>query len=133
MAEGTARGALMLRLEAGSERFDPVDDRWQRQVDELLTDLCIEVGPAVRRRAGARDARGVWGGPEAAVVAVGSATIGGVVPLLTAWILRDRTRSLKLSWDDDGILHEIELRADDVDPTSSATLPLLLEQLGRHA
>jgi hypothetical protein len=129
MAEGTARSALMLRLEACSERFDPVDDRWRRQVDELLTDLCIEVGPVVRDRA---TVRGMKGGVDSALLAVGSATTAGVIPLLTAWISRDRTRSLKVSWHADGRVHEVEIRGDDVDSMASETLPLLLRQLGQH-
>lgn len=128
MADEMARGAVMLRLEAVSDRFDPVDGRWQSQVEALLTGLPDEA-QVVREMA---PAPGSKGGIESVVLALVSAdVVVGVLQVVQAWITRDRSRSVALSWHADGTWQRVEVRGDDLESTVRHVLPVLVEQLGK--
>ncbi len=89
-----------LRLKAGSENFDPSDDRWIQQVNELVADLQANVGK-VRKEV--VPIKGHKGGIETIILALGSAgAITAAVDIFKAWLGRDQTRSLQFSTIKDG-------------------------------
>ena len=106
-----------LRLEPSSERFDALDDRWLDQVTTLVTELDREVGGIEQRR---RPVQGGKGAEIASIiVSLGSAGVfAAAVDVVRSWLVRDRTRSLKVSWSEDGALREVEVRGGDLDGSS---------------
>ena len=81
-------------IEAHNENYDESDDRWIDQVDELIADCEREAGE-VRKEVQAVE--GKKGGVEAIILALGSTgALTAAVDIFKAWILRDRSRNLKL-------------------------------------
>jgi hypothetical protein len=96
-----------LQLLPQSGRFDALDDRWLEQVGEFTRELADEVGGVSQAR---QPSPGTKGGVSDILLAVASS--GMAVSLLEfakAWLQRDSTRSLKLSWSDGGELNHVEL------------------------
>lgn len=101
------------QLEPTTERYDPDDDRWRDQVSDLYVDLDEEVG-GVRREV--TPVAGTKGGLEAMVLALGSAgAFTAAVEVFKAWLRRDRSRGLDISWSSDGATHRVSVRGDDID------------------
>jgi hypothetical protein len=104
-----------VRLELQSTEFDPRDDRWQRRIDGLLADLRY-TAPSVRRVHDSALDDHAKGALESILVALGSAgVIGGVFDVLKAWVARDRSRTVKVSWYEDGVLKDVELSGSGLD------------------
>jgi membrane-associated two-gene conflict system component 1 (EACC1) len=113
-ASGSPR-ALELVIEPRSQRFDPADDRWRGQVSELYTGLAREVG-GLRRDA--ERVAGAKGAVETVILALGSAgAFTAAVEFLRAWLGRDRSRRLDVSWDVDGRTERVTVTGDAIDST----------------
>ena len=103
-----------LSLAPQTSRYDPEDDRWRMQVTELLVGLQQEVG-GVRRDSTASE--GTKGGAEQLIVALGSAgAFTAAVEFVKAWLARDRTRSLQISWSGEGGVNQsVSVSGEGVD------------------
>jgi hypothetical protein len=100
-------------VEALSDRFDALDDRWLAQVGGLVGELGREVGPVERR---ATPAPGTKGDLGSIVLALGSAgAFTAAVEVLKSFVERDRGRSVRLSWHQDGRLESLEVGGNGVD------------------
>ena len=111
MASG--RGDFEIMIEPLSDRFDPLDERWQDQTGQLYTSLKDEVG-GVRKEITLSE--GDKGGAEAIILALGSS--GAFVAALEAfkaWLNRDRGRKLVVSYEQDGETRRVEVLGDGVD------------------
>jgi Effector Associated Constant Component 1 len=104
---------LDLVLEPRSNRFDPADDRWRAQVGDLYTGLDEEVG-GVRREV--EHVPGAKGTVDTVILALGSAgAFTAAVEFLRAWLTRDRSRRLDVSWDVDGRTERVTVSGEAVD------------------
>jgi hypothetical protein len=102
---------LELRLSTHSDRFDENDDAWIQQEADLMASLRGEV--TVRRDMVA--APGEKGLVEGIILALGSAgAFKAAVDCLRAWLGRDRTRRIELSWTVDGREERIVLQGTAV-------------------
>lgn len=105
---------VVLHVEPGSRRFDASDDRWLDQIARFQTELDRDVGGVTRQQTPVEGAKGLI---DSILLSVGSA--GGLtvaVEFFKAWLQRDDTRSLTVSWHQSGTVHRIELSgraADD--------------------
>lgn len=100
-------------VDPSSERFDGVDDRWLAQVAVLVADLRRDVGTVERRR----DAQpGTKGDLGSIVLALGSAgAFAAAVEVIKAFVDRDRGRTVRLSWHQDGRLESFEVGGQGID------------------
>jgi hypothetical protein len=93
-------GGLVVEIQTASTRFDPTDERWHEQVAQLHRDLLATV-PGTRRIEVTQP--GTKGWAESILIVLGAV---GVIPALvtcfTAWLDRDRSRSLEATWIVDG-------------------------------
>ncbi|WP_369252385.1 effector-associated constant component EACC1 [Geodermatophilus amargosae] len=104
---------LDLVLEPHSDRFDPADDRWRAQVGDLYTGLEGEVG-GLRREA--ERVPGAKGTVDTVILALGSAgAFTAAVEFLRAWLTRDRSRRLDVSWDVDGRTERVTVSGGAID------------------
>jgi NADPH-dependent glutamate synthase beta subunit-like oxidoreductase len=104
---------LDLVIEPRSERFDDADDRWRSQVSDLYRDLDSEVGGI--RRTSAHVA-GTKGTVDTVILALGSAgAFTTAVEFLRAWLTRDRSRRLDVSWEVDGGTERVSVSGDAID------------------
>jgi len=106
-------GQVEVRLEPQSGRFDVDDDRWLDQVNGLVSELRAGVDGVAARRS---PTPGTKGGFEAIILSVMSAgSLTAVVELVRSWLVRDRSRSLKVSWTEGGALQSMELSGSELD------------------
>lgn len=106
-----------LKLEPLSQRFDPLDDRWLAQVAQLVTDLQKELDDVRRHGKSEPGTKGVELG--AIVVSLGSAGMfTAAVEVVKAFVGRDRGRSIRLSWHENGKPESLQIEGhrlgDDV-------------------
>lgn len=102
-----------LRFEPLSGRFEMDDDRWLDQVDGLVGELRDQAGEVATRRTPEPGTKGGVGAIVIPVISAGGLT--AAVELVRSWLVRDRTRSLKVSWSDRGAVESIELSGAEVD------------------
>jgi hypothetical protein len=101
-----------LRLEPVSGRFDPLDDQWLIQVGEFVVELNHEVGGVERL---SQPVPGTKGSAGHILLSLGSAgVLTASVEFFKAWLGRDQTRSLKVTWTADGGLQTVELSGTDL-------------------
>ena len=105
--------AVELRLEPVSERFDSSDDRWLDQVAGFVTELQDGVGGVTRQREPVEGTKGALDSILLSLTSAGALT--AAVELLKAWLSRDRSRSVKVSWTADGSVQQLELAGNQVD------------------
>lgn len=111
---------LELHLQPGSARFDALDDRWLDQIRQFGTELSREVGDVTRVR---HPVPGTKGTLDSILLSVGSAgVLSATVEFLRAWLQRDSSRSLKVSWTDAGELQHVELSGESLEPAAIETL-----------
>lgn len=114
MGAGTEEGKpLELVIEPRSDKYDPDDDRWREQASEFFSTLGREVGD-VRRETTAVE--GTKGGLSSVILALGSAGAFTVsLDYFRAWLGRDRTRRLDISWVVDGKEEKVSVTGDAID------------------
>jgi hypothetical protein len=90
---------VSLQLTPGSDRFDPNDVRWARQVDGLWRALAEQAGVVQRSIV---QVPGKKGGVDVIILALGSAgAISAAVEVIRMWLGRDRSRSVEITTVDD--------------------------------
>ncbi|MFF0414887.1 hypothetical protein ACFYUY_31125 [Kitasatospora sp. NPDC004745] len=106
---------------AETGRFDSGDARWQDQVTALHTEL--------REEAGTVFSRGVpepgWKGTaDTVLLALGSSgALTAAVACFRAWLARDKTRTLTVTWiDEAGDERSIRVSGDNLDQASFQAL-----------
>ena len=119
---------LDVRLSAQSDRFDADDENWLTQEADLLADLRREVGGVRRDLQAAPGAKGLV---ETVIMALGSAgAFTAAVDCLRAWLSRDRTRRIELTWSVDGHEERMVLQGTAID---QATFDRLAELVRTRA
>lgn len=124
---------LELTIEPKNDSYDPSDDRWIDQINELVLDVESDVGN-IRKEV--TPVSGQKGGIEAIILALGSAgTIKAFVDIVQVWLARDRDRSVKLKLNKGGELYEWELsgsllKNDMVENFMNVVIEQLSEQDG---
>jgi hypothetical protein len=109
-------GQIEVQLEPVSHRFDALDDRWLTQVRDFTTELEREVGGVTRRTEAVPGAKG---GIETIILALGSAgALTAAVEMFKAWLGRDDTRALKVSFSTGGEVQSVEITGEEVDDES---------------
>jgi hypothetical protein len=105
--------AVELRFEPASDRFDAFDDRWLDQVGTFVVELDQEVGGVTRRR---EPVPGTKGTIDSILLTVGSAgVLTGAMDFARAWLGRDGSRKLRISWSDGGALETVEVSGQNID------------------
>lgn len=105
-----------LTIEPFTTRFHPDDERWRAQVSQLHSALADEIGGVRRHRV---PVHGAKGGVETVILALGSAgAFTAAAEYLRAWLGRDKTRSLEVSWTADGHQHVVTIRGEAMDASS---------------
>jgi hypothetical protein len=119
--------ALDLVIEPRTDRYEPDDDRWLAQANELYINLRSEVGGLRRKSA---PVRGTKGTIETLILVLGSANaLAAAVERFRHWLRRDKTRSLHMSWTIDGHEHTATVRGDVID---QSTFQVIAEALAQH-
>ncbi|MEW1661113.1 hypothetical protein [Streptomyces sp. NPDC093707] len=105
----------------GTGRFDPEDDRWREQVAALYAALHEEAGTVFLRGV---PEPGRKGDASTMVLALGSSgALTAAVACFRAWLARDKTRTLTVTWTDEaGAKQTIQVSGDNVDQTSFQVL-----------
>jgi hypothetical protein len=94
-------------IEPASNRFDALDDLWLTQVGQFVTELDHEVGSVSRR---SEPVVGAKGEVSSVVLSLSSAGVfTAAVEFFKAWLGRDQTRSLKVSFTADGRVQAFEI------------------------
>ncbi|MGW2599277.1 effector-associated constant component EACC1 [Streptomyces klenkii] len=108
-------------IRAETSRFAPDDQPWRDQVAALHTMLREEAGSIVLRGAPGPDHKGAV---EATVLAVGSSgALTAAVACFRAWLARDKTRTLTVTWTDgSGVEQSIQVIGDNIDQASFLAL-----------
>lgn len=111
---------LELVLQPSTDRYDTDDDRWLRQVSEFFVDLEKEVG-GVRRLV--TPVTGTKGGVSEIILALGSAGAFAVsLDYFRAWLARDKSRKLDITWTMGGQKETISVQGDGIDQSTLKTL-----------
>jgi hypothetical protein len=112
----------------GSSRFDAGHPGWQDQVAALYALLDQETS-AVSVRSAPRP--GAKGTADTVILALGSSgALTAAVACFRAWLSRDKSRTLTLSWTDgQGAERRVTLAGDNID---QATLSSLAESIGER-
>lgn len=114
-AECAAMG-LDVRIAAGTDKYDAGDERWLAQVSDLVASLEQGVGGVRHERT---TVPGAKGGTAEIILALGtSGAVGAAVTFFKAWLDRDRSRSLDISYTVDGREEKLTLKGDNVDKTA---------------
>ncbi len=119
MGDDSQRG-FELRIEPATDRFDPDDDRWRSQVSQLYAGLDDEVGGIRREHVSVPGSKGEIAN---VIIAIGSA--GGFTAMaeyLRAWLGRDKSRSLDVTWSEGDKQHTVSIRGDGMDNASFQAL-----------
>ncbi|MCB5905890.1 effector-associated constant component EACC1 [Streptomyces pinistramenti] len=116
---------LEVTMQPGSSRFDPEDQPWHDQVTALHTTLREEVGAVVRRGV---PEPGQKGAVEATLLALGSSgALTAAVACFRAWLARDKTRTLTVTWTDGtGAEQRLHVTGDNIDQASFQALTAAL-------
>ncbi|MFJ9459123.1 hypothetical protein ACIRST_29055 [Kitasatospora sp. NPDC101447] len=106
---------------AETGRFDSGDARWQDQVAALHTALREEAGTVFSRRV---PKPGWKGTVDTVILAVGSSgALTAAVACFRAWLARDKTRTLTVTWTDEaGGERSLQISGDNVDQASFQAL-----------
>ena len=96
-----------IQIDPISEDYDPNDDRWIEQINDLI-DECQQEAGDVRMESTPEDGK-KGGFEEIFLLLDSSAAIGHAFDIFKAWVLRDRTRTLKIKINDGEDVKEMEL------------------------
>jgi hypothetical protein len=112
---------------AESGRYHASDERWLDQVRVLHADLRTEV-PGFRIESAV--VPGTKGAVDSGILALGSAgAFSSAVTCFKAWLARDKSRRIVVTWTQDGQAERIELEGDAVD---AASMRRLSEAVGQR-
>ncbi len=112
MTDRSGDGRLELVVEPRSDDYDAADDRWRAQVGTLHEELAAQVDTFQRGRA----ASGTKGTVDEVILALGSSgALTAAVECFRAWLQRDKSRSIDVRWDEDGVERHVTFSGDNVD------------------
>lgn len=105
----------------GTSRFDPEDERWQDQVAALHAALREDAGTVLLRGMPEPGRKGDIG---IMVLALGSTpALTAAVACFRAWLARDKTRTLAVTWTDEaGAERRVQVSGDNIDQASFQAL-----------
>ena len=104
---------IQLQISPINDDYDPNDDRWLDQVNELVYDLQKEVGDVHQESTAVQ---GQKGAVTAMMLALkGSGAIKGAVDMFKAWLDRDQSRELILTVKRDGKTETIKVSGNRMD------------------
>ena len=102
-----------IAVAANSTRYALDDERWIAQARDLHNDLRANV-PGYRVKSDA--VPGTMGSVDTVILALGSAgAFTAAVQCFKAWLARDRSRSIEVTWTLDGREHRMTVKGDAVD------------------
>jgi Effector Associated Constant Component 1 len=106
-----------VKITPGTSRFDPDDHDWRDQVAALYTTLRENAAAVSVVGVSVPEAKGTL---DTAVIALGSSGVfTAAVACFRAWLTRDKTRTLTITWtDDSGTEQRIALTGDNIDQAS---------------
>jgi hypothetical protein len=115
-------------IRPGTGKFDPEDQRWRDQVAALHVMLSEEVGAVSLRGI---PEPGTKGAIDSTILVLGSSgTLTAAVACFRAWLKRDKTRTLTVTWTDEtGAEQTATITGDNLDEVS---LQALVEAIGRR-
>jgi hypothetical protein len=103
---------LELVIEPRSDDYDAADDRWRTQVGALRQELAAQVDTFQR----GRPEPGAKGTVDEVILALGSSgALTAAVECFRAWLQRDKSRSIDVRWDEDGVERHVTFSGDNVD------------------
>jgi Effector Associated Constant Component 1 len=101
-----------LVVEPRSDDYDAADDRWRTQVGTFHQELAAQVDTFQR----GRSAPGSKGTIDELILALGSSgALTAAVECFRAWLQRDKSRSIDVRWDEDGVERHVTFSGDNVD------------------
>ncbi len=116
---------LNLRIAAHADGYEPDDERWLRQERDLFQDLDAQVGDISREAVVVPGTRGVV---ESVILALGSAgAFRASVALFRAWLARDTSRRVELTWTVDGREERIVLQGDRIPDATFERLTAIVQ------
>ena len=115
---------LKVAIMPQSERFSPDDDRWLDHVAGLARELRVGTGALNVERTHQPGAKGA---AETLVLAFGSAGVfTSAVEVIKAWLARDRSRTVEVSWRDGDDTGNFVIRGDAIDDATLGTMAEVL-------
>lgn len=110
-----------LTIVAETLKFNHGDDRWMDQVSTLHAALRTDTGGTFLRGV---PEPGMKGTADTVILALGSSgALTAAVACFRAWLARDKTRTLTVTWiDDSGTDQTIKVSGSNIDQTSFRTL-----------
>jgi hypothetical protein len=118
---------IELTVAAESDRYDAADDRWLAQANDLYADLRRDVSGY---RVESTQVTGTKGVVDAAILALGSAgAFSAAVQCIKAWLARDKSRRVAITWTQGGQEQRVVLEGDAIDVKS---LQRLVEAIGQR-
>jgi hypothetical protein len=103
---------LELVVEPRSADYDADDERWRSQVGTLYRDLAPQVDTFQR----GRSSPGTKGTVDELILALGSSgALTAAVECFRAWLQRDKSRSIDVRWDEDGVERRVTFSGEAVD------------------
>ncbi|MFB9660075.1 hypothetical protein ACFQS3_09930 [Glycomyces mayteni] len=120
--------SVQLMIDLGSTKFDPNEATWLDQVAALRESMLEAVGGPTLLGSAATGQRGTL---ETVAIALGSSgALTAAVACFRAWLSRDKTRSLTVSWTDvTGEIRQITVAGENLDEGSFKTLMESVPQL----
>lgn len=113
MSDPTPPTSATLKLVVSSDTLPGSDQRWRKQVDNLLADLKRNAGE-VRKEITPVD--GAKGGTEAIILALGSSgAITAAVAVFRAWLTRSADRTIEIDGVIDGRVVKLKLTGRNID------------------
>ena len=105
--------AFEIKVIADTERYDPMDQRWQQQVRELFAALIKSgIGASIQRTPVAT----TKGAVDTLIIALSSTgTLTAALGFFKAWLGRDKTRRLVISWTRDGKEEQVILEGTSLE------------------
>jgi membrane-associated two-gene conflict system component 1 (EACC1) len=124
-------GTLEIRLVSRNDRYDDDDPRWLAQTATLVHDLRRDSGSVRLHRT---PVPGTKGAVDQLILSLGSAGAFSVaVQLISAWLRRDRRRSVELTFTDaDGNPKTVRVSAENAGPDALAPLIVAASELAKE-
>lgn len=128
-------GEVQLSVQPLSRRLDELDDLWLDQVGAFAVELRAAADDLSMVGEPRPGTKGLLGSIVVSLASAGSIT--AMVELAKAWLGRDRTRSLKVSWSAEGEIQSLELSGaglddDAFDDLTQALTEQIVGRVGRR-
>ncbi|MFC8066728.1 hypothetical protein [Streptomyces sp. NPDC057293] len=131
VSQGEEFAVVEVSIQPGTGRYGEGSQAWRDQVATLYVLLSEEAGAPAR---GGVPAPGQKGAVEATALALGSSgALTAAVTCFRAWLARDKTRTLTITWTDvTGAEQRLHVSGDNIDQASFQALVESLENRMGH-